>query len=148
MTDSTLDAKLEDQTEPKSILKKDDTKKKRTRIVWDEDNLATNESEKSATMKIDEPDTPFNPAKYDDEGEENGTTSGKKLAWDKLEEALSKAKEQEEVAGEELPPTKDEVRKVDFEKHRKEHYQEFLTKKMLEDQTQQMEDISQQTKDE
>lgn len=38
------------------------------RIVWDEDNLLLTESQKSATMKIDEPKTPYH--YYDSDQEE------------------------------------------------------------------------------
>lgn len=41
----------------------------RTRIVWDEQNLEVNEAQKSATMKIDEPKTPFNRHYTPDEDE-------------------------------------------------------------------------------
>ena len=44
----------------------------RPRIVWDESNLEENERNKSATMKIEEPKTPFErslPESSDDEGE-------------------------------------------------------------------------------
>jgi hypothetical protein len=34
--------------------------RKRAKIVWDEKNLDANEHNKSATMKITEPKTPFN----------------------------------------------------------------------------------------
>jgi hypothetical protein len=48
-------------------------------VVWDEDNLIYNESNKSATMKIDEPPTPYN-KEYDsgEEDEEESTSSSEK----------------------------------------------------------------------
>jgi hypothetical protein len=35
-------------------------KKQRSRIVWDEENITETEQTRTATMKIDEPKTPFN----------------------------------------------------------------------------------------
>ncbi len=48
-------------------------------MVWDEDNLIYNESNKSATMKIDEPPTPYN-KEYDsaEDDEEESTSSSEK----------------------------------------------------------------------
>jgi len=45
----------------------------RPRVVWDESNLESNERNRSATMKIDEPKTPFErslPESSEDEGDE------------------------------------------------------------------------------
>jgi len=85
----------------KSILKNDghdDTKesKKRSRLVWDEANLIYNDANKSATMKIDEPKTPFH-REYSsdfDEGIEGTTPPGGSLNWGELESAMSKAAQQ------------------------------------------------------
>ncbi|KNC52330.1 uncharacterized protein AMSG_08298 [Thecamonas trahens ATCC 50062] len=43
--------------------------KKRKGIVWDEENLAYNEENKSATMKIEEPDTPYHNYNMEDDDE-------------------------------------------------------------------------------
>jgi hypothetical protein len=43
------------------------------KIAWDEENLHYNEAAKSATMKIDEPKTPFNRG-YDYEADDDGIT--------------------------------------------------------------------------
>ena len=42
------------------ILNNRKAPRKKARIVWDEQNLEHNEANKSATMKITEPDTPYN----------------------------------------------------------------------------------------
>jgi len=86
----------------------------RTRIVWDEVNLITNESQKSSTMKIDEPKTPFHkgPLLLDDEEdavilsnkaqqeisqspEEGANHVG--ISWNDLESAMEKVAQKEKV---------------------------------------------------
>lgn len=44
---------------PKSALKKTSTRPKRATIMWDEENLDANESERVPRRKIDEPKTPY-----------------------------------------------------------------------------------------
>lgn len=54
------------------LMQQGDAHNRKAGVVWDEDNLIYNESNRSATMKIDEPPTPYNKesdsgSEYDDE---------------------------------------------------------------------------------
>jgi len=71
---------------PKGILKKHREPARKKRIVWDEQNLAETESQKSATMKIDEPKTPYN--YYDSSGEEDEESAASRAL--QLEDAVGK----------------------------------------------------------
>jgi len=86
----------------------------RTRIVWDEVNLITNESQKSSTMKIDEPKTPFHKGPLLLDEEEDAVTFSNKvqqeisqspeesanhvgISWNDLESAMEKVAQKEKV---------------------------------------------------
>ncbi|ELR13045.1 uncharacterized protein ACA1_097290 [Acanthamoeba castellanii str. Neff] len=67
------------QKQVHGILKSGKKEARNSGVVWDEDNLIYNESNKSATMKIDEPPTPYN-KEYDsaEDDEEESTSSSEK----------------------------------------------------------------------
>ena len=99
--------------------------------MWDEKNIEECEAGKDATMKVDEPDTPFNFG-YDAtaamaEAEEDGSHSCPRNGIDakELESALD------------AMMTADQERQKhqkEFEEHRKAHYDEYLAlKKMREE---------------
>ncbi|KAI5970013.1 hypothetical protein CANMA_000953 [Candida margitis] len=121
-------------------------------LKWDELNIYKNEQEKSATMKIDEPKTPyeggFDPeGEYykDDDDEESGTNSkanGEEIPefelgegeYDKLPQNVSSSLHGGEVYKDEAEPIEDpedkeeekpltaEERHKKFEEKRKQHY--------------------------
>jgi len=77
---------------------------KRKRIIWDEQNLVENESQKSSTMKITEPKTPYNKEYVfveDEEGQlhlHSPVGSPNKefnIKWAELHNSLQKAAEEE-----------------------------------------------------
>ena len=127
-----------DENHPKPILKtesdtKPDKKKKKAKIVWDEENLLYNETHRTATMKIDEPPTPYNrdyASSDNDEssqGEELSDKSGKKENFfddvaNKLEtnDTTPKFKILEQEMSEDEKKQKEE-----FKEKRKKHYNEF-----------------------
>lgn len=47
--------------QPRGILRQPSGKKKRGSVVWDEPTLAEHDKDRGTRMKIDEPDTPFEP---------------------------------------------------------------------------------------
>lgn len=61
------------------ILKKSREPARKKRIVWDEDNIAFTESQKSSTMKIDEPKTPYHYYDSSEDDEEKTATRARAL---------------------------------------------------------------------
>eukprot|EP01099_Mayorella_cantabrigiensis_P004667 TRINITY_DN3557_c0_g1_i2.p1 TRINITY_DN3557_c0_g1~~TRINITY_DN3557_c0_g1_i2.p1 ORF type:complete len:125 (-),score=41.22 TRINITY_DN3557_c0_g1_i2:23-397(-) len=55
---------------PKPILKKSPVPKPSSHLAWDEENLDYNEKHKTATMKIDEPKTPYAYPTHGDQSDE------------------------------------------------------------------------------
>jgi len=134
----------------KSILKKEENPKNKMRIFWDEDNLIYNDSHKTATMKINEPKTPYNKDyKYSEEEEEgcrvlvpHSPTSSEGIQWHELENSLKKAEQEQknspsnstsdvdsssdkEDKGLISDESSDET--FEFKQKRKQHYDEFQT---------------------
>eukprot|EP00005_Dracoamoeba_jomungandri_P003172 CAMPEP_0174250690 /NCGR_PEP_ID=MMETSP0439-20130205/786_1 /TAXON_ID=0 /ORGANISM="Stereomyxa ramosa, Strain Chinc5" /LENGTH=184 /DNA_ID=CAMNT_0015330825 /DNA_START=14 /DNA_END=568 /DNA_ORIENTATION=- len=76
------------------ILVKDKAKKPPKKgIQWDEANLIYNEEHKTATMKIDEPDTPYN-FEYDP-NESHSDTSDSEHCYEKKEKKVPKSPREE-----------------------------------------------------
>mmetsp|Transcript_16955 Transcript_16955/g.23500 ORF Transcript_16955/g.23500 Transcript_16955/m.23500 type:complete len:144 (+) Transcript_16955:75-506(+) len=104
-------------------------KKKKGGVKWDEENLMVCESEKSATMKIDEPKTPYNQYQMSEDAEVVEALEGDltdQLAQEMTDAADSEKKETSkpkfavEEEGEE-----EKAKKKEFDKKRKAHYNEF-----------------------
>jgi len=124
---------------------------KRSRIVWDELNLITNEANKSSTMKIDEPKTPFNRDYIEDEEGEFHSQSprgspSKGIQWNDLESSLNRVSREEEKVDQETSSaserdeeissrsdteddSEEESKKTIFKSKRKDHYNEFQAMK-------------------
>lgn len=91
------------------------------RLKWDEDNLQLSELQKTATMKIDEPKTPY--VHYCDREEGEESESASEMSLIELEEG---GEEEEEAEGEE----EEEVSEYEQEEQRErreeqEHREEF-----------------------
>ena len=105
---------------PKLTLEEDDNN---PRLKWDEVNLYLTEQEKSSTMKIDEPKTPY--AKHyepsEDEIDEMRTLDADDLVVDELDKAhgqRSRAREREsEIPGLELGEPEEAVPEPGMEDH-------------------------------
>ncbi|KAM9980629.1 hypothetical protein ACTFIY_002922 [Dictyostelium cf. discoideum] len=86
---------LKDNTPTKGILKnKSQPPPKKNRIVWDEENLTINDMNKSSTMKIDEPKTPYHYYESEEETDESKKYLENKFL--ELQNALDKQQEKSE----------------------------------------------------
>jgi len=127
-----MDLKFNPQ-KPRPILKRNG-KTKRTRLVWDEDNLNLNELQKSSTMKITEPKTPYNRAynyKEDEDDPEGGliphspeetTAAVENLTnrWSELHTAMERVSKNEDANSVAQNPLC-----FEFASQRKSHYNEY-----------------------
>ncbi|EGC29092.1 hypothetical protein DICPUDRAFT_96028 [Dictyostelium purpureum] len=87
---------LQENTPTKGILKNKNEKPppKKNRIAWDEENLNFNDMNKSATMKIDEPKTPYHYYESEEESDESKKYLENKFL--ELKNALDKQQEKSE----------------------------------------------------
>ncbi|KAN0037742.1 hypothetical protein ACTFIV_003097 [Dictyostelium citrinum] len=87
---------LKDNTPTKGILKNKSQQPppKKNRIVWDEENLTINDMNKSSTMKIDEPKTPYHYYESEEETDESKKYLENKFL--ELQNALDKQQEKSE----------------------------------------------------
>eukprot|EP01103_Thecamoeba_quadrilineata_P008410 TRINITY_DN18156_c0_g1_i1.p1 TRINITY_DN18156_c0_g1~~TRINITY_DN18156_c0_g1_i1.p1 ORF type:complete len:165 (-),score=54.30 TRINITY_DN18156_c0_g1_i1:28-498(-) len=119
----------------------------RKHLTFDEENLVHNEETKSATMKIDEPPTPYHYYNQDDDKEEEANnqktadenpqiqrqTSFSKIEnsdlaqnWTSFQDSMEQLKENQSSHNG-LSPRDHEKDESDFEAKRKQHYDEYKT---------------------
>lgn len=142
------DGELEEGNKVKPALKNGRTSKKRDKhLEWDEHAIEEHNKLRGTRMTIEEPKTPY---VYYDSGAESDDSRRMKspagnreaISWDNLQNRLdSVAAVQEQYPSSQSEHTdadhsdrvdenKDEMRKLEFEEHRKRHYNEFeLVKK-------------------
>jgi hypothetical protein len=98
-------------------------------IVWDEDNLIYNESQKSATMKIEEPPTPYNrdyDSADDEETEEPEKKDNMQQHFDELSSKLAEAKPRRlSFSSDEDEGEEDKEESKEFKTKRSQHYNEW-----------------------
>jgi protein phosphatase inhibitor 2 len=133
-------------------MKKKKSKKKNRKLQWDEARIQEHDKLRGTRMKIDEPNTPF--ATYDSGSETDASVSSAKgnkqyqtISWDaltnKLEAHAAVAKDNnvyppsspsshggghttdEEEANEKRERQRKELKRLEFQEHRKRHYNEM-----------------------
>mmetsp|Transcript_39559 Transcript_39559/g.99727 ORF Transcript_39559/g.99727 Transcript_39559/m.99727 type:complete len:136 (-) Transcript_39559:113-520(-) len=115
----------------RGILKKNCNTKREGHIVWDEENLAETEAQKSSTMKIDEPKTPYHYYMQSDEDMEDEVESCVNGARDKLSGLRSGSTSEEGCSSGLSEDEEKSQRKKAFKEKRRQHYNEGQMLKMF-----------------
>lgn len=131
----------ETKVKPALVMSKKSRKKKSGGLKWDEAKIQEHDLLRGTRMKIDEPDTPYN--HYDSGSETDGSHHSannknpeNELSWDHLHNKLHAAAVAQEAypsspsshggnASEDEERRKKDVKALEFQEHRKRHYNEM-----------------------